>query len=89
MKDHTNFKTRIGDNNAVGGCILGGEWKAVDTAEIFDNKSCGNHLQVSSTCSKCHNFHEEKYDHQIWALTKYTVYVNDAFVMNACPEMRK
>jgi peroxiredoxin len=36
---YTNFKTRIGDDNAIGGCtFIGGEWKEVDTTEIFDNK---------------------------------------------------
>ena len=36
---YTNFKTRIGDSDEVGGCtFIGGEWKDVDTTEIFDNK---------------------------------------------------
>ena len=36
---YTNFKTRVGDDNAIGGCtFIGGEWKEVDTVEIFDNK---------------------------------------------------
>ena len=36
---YTNFKTRTGDTDEVGGCtFIGGEWKDVDTAEIFDNK---------------------------------------------------
>ena len=36
---YTNFKTRTGDDTAVGGCgFIGGEWKDVDTTEIFDNK---------------------------------------------------
>ncbi len=36
---YTNFKTRIGDTDDVGGCtVIGGEWKEVQTTEIFDNK---------------------------------------------------
>ena len=36
---YTNFKTRTGDDNAIGGCaFIGGEWKDVDTVEMFDNK---------------------------------------------------
>ena len=36
---YTNFKTRTGDTDEVGGCtFIGGEWKEVDTTEIFDNK---------------------------------------------------
>ena len=36
---YANFKTRINDNEAVGGCtFIGGEWTDIDTTEIFDNK---------------------------------------------------
>ena len=36
---YVNFKTRQGDTNAVGGCtFIGGDWKEVDTTEIFDAK---------------------------------------------------
>ena len=36
---YTNFKTRTGDDNAIGGCaFIGGEWKDIDTVEMFDNK---------------------------------------------------
>ena len=36
---YTNFKTREGDADEVGGCtFIGGEWKDKDTAEIFENK---------------------------------------------------
>lgn len=55
---YTNFKTRIGDTDAVGGCtFIGGEWKDVDTAEIFDDKkvvgvrtagSIHSHLQFTT-----------------------------------------
>ena len=36
---YTNFKTRAGDKDEVVGCtFIGGEWKEIDTVEIFDNK---------------------------------------------------
>ena len=36
---YTNFKTREGDADEVGGCtFIGGEWKDKDTAEIFEKK---------------------------------------------------
>ena len=36
---YTNFKTRIGDTDEVGGCtFIGGEWKDIDTEELFANK---------------------------------------------------
>ena len=36
---YTNFKTREGDTDEVGGCtFIGGSWKDVDTTDIFDNK---------------------------------------------------
>ena len=34
------FKTRIGDNqNLGGGCSIGGKWKDISTKELFDNKN--------------------------------------------------
>ena len=67
---YTNFKTRIGDTDAVGGCtFIGGEWKDIDT-----------------TCSSQQlPGYEEKYD-EIKSLgidEVYCISVNDAFVMNA------
>ena len=36
---YTNFKTRSGDDTAIGGCgFIGGEWKEIDTPMIFDGK---------------------------------------------------
>ena len=34
------FKTRIGDNqNLGGGCSIGGKWKEISTQKLFENKS--------------------------------------------------
>ena len=33
------FKTRVGDNEILGGaCAIGGEWKNITTNELFKNK---------------------------------------------------
>ena len=87
---YTNFKTRIGDDNAVGGCtFIGGEWKEVDTAEIFDNKKIVVFALPGAFTPTCSSQqlpgYEEKYD-ELKALGIDEVYclsVNDAFVMNA------
>ena len=87
---YVNFKTRINDNNAVGGCtFIGGEWKDVDTHEIFDNKKVVVFAlpgAFTPTCSSTHlPGYEEKYD-ELKALGIDEVYclsVNDSFVMNA------
>ena len=86
---YTNFKTRIGDDNAVGGCtFIGGEWKDVDTAEIFENKKVVVFAlpgAFTPTCSSQQLPGYEKKYHEIKALGIDEVYclsVNDAFVMN-------
>ena len=51
---YTNFKTRTGDDNAVGGCaFIGGEWKDVDTNTnqvlFFTSPSCGPCMKMKNT----------------------------------------
>ena len=87
---NVNFRTRINDNDAVGGCtFIGGEWKDIDTAEIFDNKKVVVFAlpgAFTPTCSSTHlPGYEENYD-ELKALGIDEVYclsVNDSFVMNA------
>ena len=87
---YVNFKTRIGDNDAVGGCtFIGGEWKEVDTTEIFDNKKVVVFALPGAFTPTCSSQqvpgYEEMYD-EIKAQGIDDVYclsVNDAFVMNA------
>tara|TARA_B100000214_G_scaffold225250_1_gene163940 strand:- start:1237 stop:1773 length:537 start_codon:yes stop_codon:yes gene_type:complete len=87
---YVNFKTRQGDTNAVGGCtFIGGDWKEVDTTEIFDNKKVVVFALPGAFTPTCSSEqlpgYEEKYD-QIKALGIDEIYclsVNDAFVMNA------
>ena len=87
---YTNFKTRTGDDQAVGGCaLIGGEWKDLDTAEIFDGKKVVVFALPGAFTPTCSSQqlpgYEEKYD-ELKALGVDEVYclsVNDAFVMNA------
>ena len=87
---YTNFKTRINDKEAVGGCtFIGGEWKEVDTPEIFDNKKIVVFALPGAFTPTCSSQqlpgYEEKYD-DFKALGIDEVYclsVNDSFVMNA------
>ena len=87
---YTNFKTRTGDDQAVGGCaLIGGEWKDVDTTEIFDDKKVVVFALPGAFTPTCSSQqlpgYEEKYD-ELKALGVDEVYclsVNDAFVMNA------
>ena len=87
---YTNFKTRVGDNNKVGGCaFIGGEWKDIDTVEIFENKKVVVFALPGAFTPTCSSEqlpgYEELYDEfkaqgvdEIYCLS-----VNDAFVMNA------
>jgi len=87
---YTNFKTRIGDDRAVGGCaLIGGEWKDIDTTEIFDDKKVVVFALPGAFTPTCSSQqlpgYEEKYN-ELKALgvdEVYCVSVNDAFVMNA------
>ena len=87
---YTNFKTRTGDTDEVGGCtFIGGEWKDVDTVEIFDNKKVVVFALPGAFTPTCSSQqvpgYEAKYD-ELKALGVDEIYclsVNDAFVMNA------
>ena len=87
---YTKFKTREGDTDEVGGCtFIGGEWKDVDTTEIFDNKKVVVFALPGAFTPTCSSQqvpgYEAKYD-EIKSLGIDEVYclsVNDAFVMNA------
>ena len=87
---YTNFKTRTGDDNAVGGCaFIGGEWKDVDTTEIFDNKKVVVFALPGAFTPTCSSqqvpAYEELYDDiKAQGIDEvYCISVNDAFVMNA------
>ena len=87
---YTNFKTRIGDTNEVGGCtFIGGEWKDVDTVEIFDGKKVVVFALPGAFTPTCSSQqmpgYEEKYDElkTLGVDEVYCLSVNDSFVMNA------
>ena len=93
---YVNFKTRIGDDNAVGGCaFIGGEWKDIDTTEIFGDKKIVVFALPGAFTPTCSSQqlpgYEEMYDEfkangidEVYCLS-----VNDAFVMNAWAKDQK
>ena len=87
---YTNFKTREGDTDEVGGCtFIGGSWKDVDTSEIFDNKKVVLFALPGAFTPTCSSQqvpgYEAKYDElKAQGIDEvYCLSVNDAFVMNA------
>ena len=87
---YTNFKTREGDTDEVGGCtFIGGEWKDVDTTAIFDNKKVVVFALPGAFTPTCSSQqvpgYEAKYDElkSLGVDEVYCLSVNDAFVMNA------
>ncbi len=87
---YTNFKTRTGDTDEVGGCtFIGGSWKDVDTAEIFDGKKVVVFALPGAFTPTCSSQqvpgYEAKYDElKTQGIDEvYCLSVNDAFVMNA------
>ena len=87
---YTNFKTRVGDTDEVGGCtFIGGEWKDRDTADIFDNKKVVVFALPGAFTPTCSSQqlpgYEAKYDElkKLGIDEVYCLSVNDAFVMNA------
>ena len=87
---YTNFKTRTGDDEAIGGCgFIGGDWKDQDTTEIFDNKKVVVFALPGAFTPTCSSQqlpgYEEMYDEfKAEGIDEvYCLSVNDAFVMNA------
>ena len=87
---YTNFKTRIGDDNAVGGCtFIGGEWKDVSTSDLFKGKKVVIFSLPGAFTPTCSGQQLPSYD-EMYSQFKdkgiddvYCISVNDAFVMNA------
>jgi peroxiredoxin len=87
---YTNFKTRTGDDNAIGGCaFIGGEWKDIDTEEIFTRKKVVVFSLPGAFTPTCSSQqvpgYEDLYDDfKAQGVDEvYCLSVNDAFVMNA------
>ncbi len=83
------FKTRIGDNESLGGgCSIGGEWKEVSSNDLFKNKKVVLFSLPGAYTPTCSSQQVPGYEGKYEELKKYVdeVYclsVNDSFVMNA------
>ena len=84
------FRTRTGDDKALGGCtFIGGEWKNCTTDELFKDKRVVLFSLPGAFTPTCSSQqlpgYEEKYDElkSLGVDDVYCISVNDAFVMNA------
>ena len=83
------FKTRIGDNqNIGGGCSVGGSWKDLTTNDLFKKKKVVLFSLPGAYTPTCSSQqlpgYEEKYDElKKYVDEVYCMSVNDSFVMNA------
>ena len=83
------FKTRIGDNqNIGGGCSVGGSWKDLTTNDLFKKKKVVLFSLPGAYTPTCSSQqlpgYEEKYDElKKYVDEVYCISVNDSFVMNA------
>ena len=87
---YANFKTRTGDTDEVGGCtFIGGEWKDIDTTELFNNKKVVLFALPGAFTPTCSSQQLPGYEAKYEELKSmgidevYCLSVNDAFVMNA------
>ena len=89
MAPKITFKTRINDNETLGGgCAIGGEWKDVTTDDLFCNKKVVIFSLPGAYTPTCSSQQVPGYEDKYEELKKYVdeVYclsVNDSFVMNA------
>jgi len=90
MAPKITFKTRINDNETLGGgCAIGGEWKDVTTDDLFCNKKVVIFSLPGAYTPTCSSQqvpgYEAKYDElKAQGIDEvYCVSVNDSFVMNA------
>jgi peroxiredoxin len=86
---NVTFKMRHNDHVQLGGaCAIGGVWKDVTTASLFDNKKIVLFALPGAFTSTCSSKQLPGYESKYEQLKKfvddvYCVSVNDAFVMNA------
>ena len=93
---YTNFKTRSGDDTAIGGCgFIGGEWKEIDTPMIFDGKKIVVFALPGAFTPTCSNYQLPDFNRLYDQFKKegidniYCISVNDSFVMNAWAQDQK
>ena len=83
------FRTRIGDNQSLGGgCSIGGEWKDITSDDLFKDKKIVLFSLPGAYTPTCSSQQVPGYEDKYEELKKYVdeVYclsVNDSFVMNA------
>ena len=83
------FRTRIGDNQSLGGgCAIGGGWKDITTDDLFKGKKIVLFSLPGAYTPTCSSQQVPGYEDKYEELKKYVdeVYclsVNDSFVMNA------
>ena len=83
------FRTRIGDNQTLGGgCAIGGEWKDITSNDLFKGKKIVLFSLPGAYTPTCSSQQVPGYEDKYEELKKYVdeVYclsVNDSFVMNA------
>jgi len=83
------FRTRIGDNQPLGGgCAIGGEWKDITSDELFKGKKIVLFSLPGAYTPTCSSQQVPGYEDNYEELKKYVdeVYclsVNDSFVINA------
>ena len=87
---YVKFKLRVNDDTAVSGCtFIGGEWKEVDTQEIFAGKRVVVFAVSGAFGPICSSQQLPEYEDKYEEILAngideiYCVSVNDAFVMNA------
>ena len=83
------FRTRIGDNQSLGGgCAIGGEWKDINSPDLFKNKKIILFSLPGAYTPTCSSQQVPGYEEKYEELKKnvdeiYCISVNDSFVMNA------
>ena len=83
------FKSRIGDNQSLGGgCAIGGEWQDITSDDIFKGKKIVLFSLPGAYTPTCSSKHLPGYEDKYEELKKhvdevYCLSVNDSFVMNA------
>jgi peroxiredoxin len=83
------FRTRIGDNQSLGGgCAIGGEWKDINSSDLFKNKKIILFSLPGAYTPTCSSQQVPGYEEKYEELKKYVdeiycISVNDSFVMNA------
>ena len=73
------FKTRIGDNQTLGGgCSIGGQWQDINTNEIFNNKKIVLFSLPGAYTPTCSSQQLPGYEEKYEELKKFGIIKNKA-----------